>query len=231
MISTVEPFQNENMSKQDISLRLHIIRIVITILLPVAVMAQAESKAVIKGNKLYKEGKFDEAAAEYRKAAESNPGNGVVQYNLGNAVFKKESFDEALAAYDKSIELSKDNTSREKNIYNKGVSYTRQKKLLESIEAYKSALKINPADEDARHNLQKALHELRKQNQPNENNKQDQQKKQQDQQQKKQQKEQSKFNRKQVEQLMKALRQKEQDIQQKMQQSRSRATSQPDKDW
>ena len=192
--------------------------------------AQTDNKSVIKANKLYKEGKFEEAIAEYRKAAQASPDDEIIQYNLGNAVFKKESFDEALAAYDKSIELSKDNSFREKNVYNKGVSYTRQKKLLESIASYKEALKIDPTDADARHNLQKALHELRQQNQPKDN-KEDQQKKQQQQQKKKQPKEQSNFNRKQVEQLMKALRQKEQDIQQKMQQNRTRATTQPDKDW
>lgn len=203
----------------------------------IAVGAQTENKAIVNGNKLYKEGKFDEAILEYKKAAETNPANGTIPFNLGNAIFKKDGFEEALAAYNKSIELSKDNNSREMNTYNKGVVYTKQKKLNESIIEYKNALKIDPNDAEARHNLQKALFELRKQNQPNE--KQDQQKKQQQQQQQQkdqqknqqQQKQQSNFNRKQVEQLMKALRQKEQDIQQKMQQSRSRGTSQPDKDW
>jgi Ca-activated chloride channel homolog len=205
---------------------------ILLLVLPALSYGQEENKAILKANKLYKEGKFDEAIAGYRKAAEVNPANSTIQYNLGNAVFKKESFDEALAAYDKSIELSKDNATREKNVYNKGVTYTNQKKLMESIAAYKAALKIDPADEDARHNLQKALHEMRKQNQSNDNNKQDQQKKDEQQQKKKQQpKDQSKFNRKQVEQLMKALRQKEQEIQQKMQQNRTRATAQPDKDW
>lgn len=198
---------------------------------PLLIQAQTDNKAVIKANKLYKEGKYDEAAAAYRKAAEQNPENEVVQYNLGNAIFKKESFDEALATYDRSIELSKDNNFREKNVYNKGVSYTRQKKLLESIALYKEALKIDPADADARHNLQKALHELRKQDESKDKKPKEQEKQKQQQQQKKQPQDQSKFNRKQVEQLMKALRQKEQDIQQKMQQNRTRATSQPDKDW
>ena len=202
----------------------------ILLFLPSLTKAQTDNRIVIKANKFYKEGKFDEAIAEYRKAAGTNPQDGVVQYNLANAIFKKESFDDALATYDKSIELKKDNIFREKNIYNKGVSYTRQKKLIESISEYKTALKINPSDEDARHNLQKALHEQRQQNQ-SKDNKPDPQKKQQQQQKKQQPKDQSKFNRKQVEQLMKALRQKEQDIQQKMQQNRTRATSQPDKDW
>jgi len=198
--------------------------------LPALTYAQTDYRTVIKANKLYKEGKFDEAITEYRKAAGTNPQDGIVQYNLTNAIFKKESFDDALVTYDRSIQMVKDYIFREKNIYNKGVSYTRQKKLPESIAEYKTALKINPNDEDARHNLQKALHEQRQQNQ-SKDNKPDPEKKQQQQQKKQQPKDQSKFNRKQVEQLMKALRQKEQDIQQKMQQNRTRATAQPDKDW
>jgi len=206
-------------------------------LLPVATAgySQTANKMVAKANELYKEGKFEEAIAEYRKAMEADPENETVIYNLGNAVFKKEGFDEAREAYERSIKLSNDKLFREKSTYNKGVTYTRQKKLLESITEYKAALKMDPTDADARHNLQKALYELKKQNQSGDNNKQNDQKKQQQQQQKKQQQQQqqqqSKFNRKQVEQLMKALRQKEQEIQQKMQQNRNRAAGQPDKDW
>ncbi|RYY31672.1 MAG: tetratricopeptide repeat protein [Chitinophagaceae bacterium] len=196
--------------------------------------SQAANKIVARANGLYKEGKFEEAIAEYKKAMEVDPENETVIYNLGNAVFKKEGFDEAREAYERSIKLSTDKNFRERNTYNKGVTYTRQKKLLESITAYKTALKMDPADADARHNLQKALYELKKQNQSGDNNKQNDQKKQQQQQKKQQQQQQqqqSKFNRKQVEQLMKALRQKEQEIQQKMQQNRNRAAGQPDKDW
>src|SRR5690349_5711593 len=69
---------------------------VIFLALPVSLHAQPDNKPVIKGNKLYKEGKFDEAIVEYRKAAATDPNNPVIQYNLGNAVFKKENFDEAL---------------------------------------------------------------------------------------------------------------------------------------
>jgi tetratricopeptide (TPR) repeat protein len=194
--------------------------------------AQPDNKSVRKGNRLYKEGKFQESVQEYKKAAGENPSDPLTLYNLGNAVFRTNNYDEAITDFDKSIELSKDKAFIEKSYYNKGVSYTKQKKLLESIEAYKAAIKIDPADADVRHNLQKALHELRKQNKSDEN-KQDQEKqqKQQQPQQKQPKEQQSKFNRRQVEQLMKALRQKEQDIQQKMQQNRNRATSQPDKDW
>ena len=53
-----------------------------------------------------------------------------------------------------------------KAYYNKGVVLSRSKKLEESIEAYKNALRQNPDDKEARENLQKALLELKKKKPP-----------------------------------------------------------------
>ena len=44
---------------------------------------------------------------------------------------------------------------------NQGVALMKQKKLEESINAWKNALKLDPNDLDARDNLQKALQELK----------------------------------------------------------------------
>lgn len=55
---------------------------------------------------------------------------------------------------------------RAKSFYNKGVILSQQKNLKESIEAYKNALRINPADKEARENLQKDLLELKKKQPP-----------------------------------------------------------------
>ncbi len=51
-------------------------------------------------------------------------------------------------------------------IYNKGVSLSKQNKLEESIATYKQAVILNPGDEDAQVNLQKALLELKKKQPP-----------------------------------------------------------------
>ena len=44
-----------------------------------------------------------------------------------------------------------------KGLYNKGVALQNNNKLPECIHAYKQALKLDPTDEDARQNLQRAL--------------------------------------------------------------------------
>jgi tetratricopeptide (TPR) repeat protein len=207
---------------------------VLFMLITSALFSQVENKDIRRGNKYYKQGNYDKSIPEYRKALEKNPENPKANYNLGNAEFRNEKWPDASTAFDKAFSSTNENGFKEKAVYNKGVSFSKQKKLLESIDAYKTALKLKPDDADARHNLQKALLELKKQNQSNDQKQNKEQKKEQKQQQKKQEKpkeQQSKFNKRQVEQLMKALRQKEQEIQQKMQQNKSRASSQPDKDW
>ena len=112
---------------------------------------------------------------------------------------------------------SKENIVKSAAHYNNGVIKTRQKDLEGSIEDYKNALRLNPDDQQARENLQKALLEL----------KQKQQQQQQDQKQNKS--PQSNINQKQAEQKLKDLEEKEKKIQQRMQNQKG-GTPQP-QDW
>jgi tetratricopeptide (TPR) repeat protein len=197
--------------------------------------AQKENVAIKKGNRLYKEQKFDESQKQYRQALDQSPGNPSANYNLGNAQFRKNSFDDANKSYDQAIaNAMEDSMLREQSFYNKGVAASKQQKLEESIDDWKQALKLNSSDEEARENLEKALRELKnKQQQQNKDKKNNQQKKDQDKknQQDQNQQPKSKLNKQQVEQLLKALQQKEKDVQEKMNQNKVRSLSQPEKDW
>ncbi|WP_276480644.1 tetratricopeptide repeat protein [Paraflavitalea pollutisoli] len=198
-----------------------------------ATQAQTENKAIRSANKLYKEGKFEEALPQYEKALSLNPGNPVGHYNIGNARFRKDDFANAVKDFDTAAAAATTNELKQRSTYNKGVALTKQKKLQESIEAYKQALRLDPQDAITRYNLEKALSELKKQQQQNQ-----QQQKQQEQDQKKDQKQQKpqpqpqpKLDKKKIEQFLKSLEQKEQEVQRKMQQNKTRAASQPEKDW
>jgi len=190
----------------------------------------AQSTHLQTADRLYQEKKFPEALPEYQKAAEENGKDPVVNYNLGDAYFRMEKFEEAGRAFDIPIHSGGDPAMQQRAWYNKGVSLSRQSRLEESIDAYKNALLLNPADSDARVNLQKALLELKKKQDPDQNNKETEKN---NNQKKKEEPppSQSKLNRKQVEQLLKALDQREQQVQQKMMQNRSRSLTKPDKDW
>ncbi len=193
--------------------------------LPVLLQAQEENGAIREGNKLYKEGKYDKALPAYQKAVAQNPKSATARYNLANARYRTGNLADAEKSYDELLDNTTDNSYKVKGYYNKGVTFSKQKKLLESIEAYKTALKIDPTDDDTRFNLQKALSELRKQNQSQDQKQQQQQKQQQ------KQRPQNKLDKRKIEQYLKSLEQKEQEVQRKIQQNRSRSVSQPEKDW
>ncbi|MBS1659745.1 MAG: VWA domain-containing protein [Bacteroidetes bacterium] len=204
--------------------------------------AQTGDPQVRSGNRYYKKKQIDESLKEYKSATEKAPDNPTAHYNLGNAQFRKNSFDEAAKSYDASVSHTNDKTMQEKGLYNKGVAMIKQKKLQESIDAWKSALKLDANDLDARENLQKALMELKRQQQQqqqkkdqqkqDQKDKKDEKQKQDQQQQPQQPKPQpSRLNKQQVEQLLKALQQKENDLQNRLNQNKVKAPSQPDKDW
>ena len=180
---------------------------------------------MVTANKHYREQQYDKAAASYEKALELAPGNSIATYNLGNTFYRKNNAADAEKMFDATIEKSEDKRVISDAWYNKGVSLTQQKKLEESIEAYKQALRLNPSDTLARENLVRALRELKKKQQQE----QDEKKKKKEEQEKK--KEQPKMSQKQLQQLLQALQEQEKKLQQKMQQSKIPSPSQPEKDW
>ena len=201
---------------------------------------QNENALIRKGNKFYKQKQFDQSQQQYQKALEKTPDNPTSNYNLGNVQFRKNSFEDATKSYQTTIDHANDNSIKENASYNQGVALIKQKKLEESINAWKNSLKLDPKDLDARENLQKALMELKAKTPPpppqKKDDKKDQDKKQdpqknKDQQNQEQQQPQSKLTKKQVDQLLQALQQRENEAQEKMNQNKVKSLSQPDKDW
>jgi Ca-activated chloride channel family protein len=191
------------------------------------------------GNKLYQQKIFDQSAAEYKKAIAVAPENPVANYNLGNAQFRSQQYEEANVSYESTITNSKEKPVREKSFYNRGVAFSKQQKLDESIDAWKNALKLDATDEEARENLQKALVEKKKQQEKQDQKKDKDDKKKDNKDQDKDKNkdkqdqnpdQQSKLTKKQVEQLLKALAQKEKEVQQKMQ-AKNASPAKLDKDW
>jgi len=191
-----------------------------------AISQKAESQPEIyKGNELYKKQQYDKANEQYQKALSKDPSNPIANYNSGNADFRQNKFDDAIKSFDNTID-TKDKSLQQQAYYNKGVAFSKQQKLQESIDAWKEALRLNPNDKDTRENLEKALRELKKKQQEENQKKNKKQK-----QQKEKQQPQSKLNQQQVEQLLRALQEKEKEVNAKMNESKVPAPSKPDKDW
>ena len=200
----------------------------IIVLLFISRISSAQSseadKNIRAGNEFYKQQQFDKAASEYGKAIDADPNNGPAKFNLANTLYKQNKQDEAVKIFTGVADNAEKGEFKAKVYYNKGAVLSRQKKLEESIEAYKNALRINPDDKEARENLQKALLELKKKNPPKK--KEEQKKKQQQQKQP-----QSKMSPKEAQQRLQLLAQKEKEVQQRIQKEKSKSGGSQTKDW
>jgi len=114
----------------------------------------AGRRQITEGNKHYAEGRFDEASDKYRDAEASNPESPIVHFNIGAALYKKRKYEEALQAYQKALQKSDDAQLQSQSHYNIGNTYFRLNKWQESLLSYQEALKLNPADQDAKYNLE-----------------------------------------------------------------------------
>lgn len=126
--------------------------------------AQAGRSEVEEGNRLYEEGRFGEAHAKYLEALLSAPGTSLIRFNDGNALYMSEDFQSALTAYQAAIE-SGDPALVGPAWYNVGNALYRQQQLPEALESYKQALRVNPGDLDAKHNLERVLEQMEEQEQ------------------------------------------------------------------
>ncbi len=201
--------------------------VTVLIVFQLPVLAQKAAEHIRSGNEQYMQQQFAKAAEEYDKALSDEPANEKAKFNKATAVYKQDKKVEAAEQFTEIARTATNDETKSKAFYNKGVILGQQKNLEESIEAYKNALRINPADKEARENLQKALLELKKKQPPKKES--DQQKKKQQEQQKKQQ--QPKMSQKEAEQRLKLLQQKEKEVQQKMQKEKSKSGGSQPKDW
>ena len=187
-------------------------------------LAQTTGELIRKGNEEYRGNEFDKAATSYNEALAMDPDNLTAKFNKANTDYRMNKPDEAIKQYEELAAKSSTKERQARAFYNKGAILSKQKKLDESIEAYKNALRRDPNDVQARENLQKALIEQRK-NQPPPKKEDDKKK----QEQKKQQQQQPKMNKKEAEQKLKLLEQKERELQQRMQSQKTGAGT--GKDW
>ncbi len=202
--------------------------------------AQSADALIRKGNHFYNKQEYDQSLSNYEKALKKSPGNPDANFNLGDALYRKNDYEKAAGSYDDVLQSKADENIRQGAYYNKGVAMIRQKKIDESIDAWKNALRLNPDDNDARENLVRALKEKEKQEQQDQKNKKDNpdkkksnenQKKDKNQQDNTPKPLQSKLTKQQVEQYLRSLEQREKDVQEKMNQNKTHTLSQPDKDW
>jgi Ca-activated chloride channel family protein len=160
-----------------------------------------------EGNRLFAEGKFDEAAAQYNEALVDQPDSPLLRYNLGATAYRQGKFEDALASFDK-VPVPEDQPARRaRTAYNQGNTLFRLGEATESADpkktieywttalvAYRRAMRADPVDPDPKLNhelvakrleeLRKKLEEQQKEQEQNQDQQQNQEQQDQDQQQK-----------------------------------------------
>ncbi|RYD53459.1 MAG: VWA domain-containing protein [Sphingobacteriales bacterium] len=191
--------------------------------------AQAQNRGWQEGTRLYREGKFPEAAAAFQQALSDSVTRAAAQYNLGNALYKKKDFAGAAKAFEQAAQ----SPGAPDAAYNLGNSYAEQKQWKQAMEAYKEALRSQPGTADAQRNYAKARkHYLQEQQQQQQQQRQQPQPKDDSREDPRAQKEAtpSDLNKEQAEKLLQALRQEEQKINDRKREGQDTPTP-PEKDW
>jgi len=143
-------------------------------LLPLVSHAASAGKA----SKDYSAGKYERALHQYQDLLAKKPADPKLNFNAGDAAFQAGFYDKALKHFNSSL-ATEDLALQEQSFYNLGNAHYRlgeegedpskkQGNWEQAINSYESALKLNPNDPDAKHNLEfvkKKLEELKQQQQ------------------------------------------------------------------
>ncbi len=251
--------------------------LVLLSLLGIDAHAQREKILTKNGNEALAAGDIEEAREAYTKALEINPGFTEAQFNLGKTyqvesrkileqlasvsdqeqqkkIYQQaqEASKKAATEFEKAAKVVDDPEKVNKVQYNMGNAHLMGGEVDKGIEAYKEALRNDPADEDARYNLayaqflkkkqeqqqqdqqqqdqqQQDQQQDEKQDQKNQDQQKDDQKKE-DQQQQEQKKDE--LSKEDAEKMLEALAKQEKDLQDKL--NKKKVKVQPikiEKDW
>lgn len=162
--------------------------VMVSIVLPMSAQSTKKERNLIKeGNEYYNAEKYSEAENCYKKVLEFNPHSAIAKFNLATTLLRLRSNDATpqdsvlekraadllgSVAQDPAVSAN----LREKSHYDLGRFAYEQEDYQTSVDRFKEALRINPADDYARKNLrmaQKKLENQKNKQDKNQNNNQD----------------------------------------------------------
>ena len=124
------------------------------------------SQAIKRGNTHYESEAYDAALDAYRSAAENRPEDPISRYNLGTVLYQQKQFEKAADEFRRSLDAETP-IYQAQSYYNLGNTQVQLSDIEGAIRSYKSALRLNPGDLDAKHNLELALEKLEQKSQQN----------------------------------------------------------------
>ena len=111
------------------------------------------------GHEAYVNQDYDAAVSAFQEAALNRPNNPIGHHNLGTALYKQGKFQHAANAF-QTVLLKVNVPNKAAVHYNLGNAQFKMRDFSAAIASYRSSLRLNPHDEDAKHNLALALQQL-----------------------------------------------------------------------
>jgi Ca-activated chloride channel family protein len=214
------------------------------------VSGQSERRFIRNGTDFYEKEQYVESEVEFRKGLEKTPESFEGRFNLGDALFKQEKVDDAIEQFQALTNRTDDKQKSSDLYHNIGNGFFAKQELEKSIEAYKKALRNDPADNETRYNLivaqkmlknqknkdqkdQKNKDQKQEQEQQQEQKQQQDQKKQEDQQQQqqKQQQQNKGMSKENAERILKSLDEDEKELQERLRKAKQQQQSEIEKNW
>jgi Ca-activated chloride channel family protein len=141
----------------------------ILMIVTAAGLADAARSLVERGNRAYQQGQFDKALEAYEQAARVKPEAAEIWFNIGDAYYRLGDYRAAMGAYEQAAVRSRRTALEARSKFNQGNACFRQalaegatdpsralEGLATSVRLYQDALKLDPALDDARHNIEVA---------------------------------------------------------------------------
>lgn len=156
-------------------------------------VTRKERNLMVEANEFFKSKNYEKAIECYNMILEINPSNERARYNLAVAMVKRADEIGGAGGNDRNVSPvnagasdslnlssglmqnankifndlyanSSDKELRERSVYNSGNIFFNDNELQKSIDQYKNALRLNPANNSARHNLRVAQLRLQQNN-------------------------------------------------------------------
>ncbi|HIG32647.1 MAG TPA: tetratricopeptide repeat protein [Flavobacteriales bacterium] len=142
---------------------------ILFLLTSITSFAQKKKSFLRDGNTFYTDSSYNKAEMQYRKSLEKDQDYFNASFNLADAVYKQERYKEASGLFDALKDNAPTDEDLAKVYHNLGNSLVKEGELDDAIAAYKSALRINPNDNETRHNLALSKQQKQEQEQQEEN--------------------------------------------------------------
>ena len=113
-------------------------------------------------DELYRQGRYAEAEQTYAQYDMDHPKDIRYRYNRGCSSYSNSDYQAAMAAFASVLRRATDDNLKFKASYNLGNTAFKQGDFASAAAHYKQAIRYNPENEDAQHNLELALIELAK---------------------------------------------------------------------